>query len=47
MRYETDVALTINDRDAILSVLIEANAGLAQIRAVLLEEHVGRMQTGL
>jgi hypothetical protein len=35
VNYEPDVALTIKDREAILSVLIEANAGLAQLRAVL------------
>ena len=41
VNYEPDVVLTIKDREAILSVLIEGNAGLAQSRAVL-EEHVGR-----
>ena len=39
-----DVALTISDRVAILRVLDDAPDGaLAQLRAVLLQEHVGRV----
>jgi hypothetical protein len=43
-----DVALTILDRTAILLVLDEPPAGpLAKLRAVLLQEHVGRVRDGL
>jgi hypothetical protein len=42
-----DVALTIHDRGVILTVLHEAPDGLAQLRAVLLAEHVSRKNAGL
>jgi hypothetical protein len=43
-----DVALTISDRAAILRVLDEPAAGpLAQLRGLLLAEHVGRVCDGL
>jgi len=43
-----DVALTIPDRMAILRVLEDARDGaLAELRAVLLQEHVGRVRDGL
>jgi len=41
------VGLTIRDRENVLSVLTDPPAGLTQLRAVLLEEHVLRKQTGL
>ena len=41
------LALTISKRVTILTALEEAPPDLAQLRAVLLEEHVARMQTGL
>ena len=45
---QADVALTVPDRIAILSVLDEPpNKALAQLRAVLLQEHVGRVRDGL
>ena len=43
-----DVALSIPDRLAILRVLVDApNGALAQLRAVLLQEQVGRVRDGL
>ena len=43
-----DVALTVTDRVAILRALEEPPAGpLAELRAVLLQEHVGRVRDGL
>jgi len=43
-----DVALSIPDRLAILLVLENAHDGaLNQLRAVLLQEHVGRVRDGL
>jgi hypothetical protein len=43
-----DVALTIPDRTAILLVLDEPPAGpLANLRGLLLAEHVGRVRDGL
>jgi hypothetical protein len=44
---QRDVALTIPDRVAILTVLDDAPEGLAELRAVLLAEHVDRQRTGL
>lgn len=45
---QTDVALTVPDRIAILNVLKEPpESVLAQLRGVLLEEHVGRVRDGL
>ena len=44
---QPDVALTIADRVAILTVLDDPPEGLAELRAVLLAEHVGRRRTGL
>jgi hypothetical protein len=41
------VGLSINDREVIISVLDEPPGGLAQLRAVLLAEHVGRRCNGL
>jgi hypothetical protein len=41
------VGLTIKDREAILTVLVDPTRGLTQLRAVLLEEHILRKQTGL
>jgi hypothetical protein len=41
------VGLTISERAAILTVLDDPAPGLTQLRAVLLEEHVLRKQTGL
>jgi len=45
--HQNEVALTIKDREDILSVLVETDSELAKLRAVLLEEHVARKQTGL
>jgi hypothetical protein len=43
-----DAALTVADRTAILLVLDERPAGrLSRLRAVLLQEHVGRVRDGL
>ena len=45
---EPDVALTILEREAIIWVLDDTpTRALAQLRAVLLEEHVGRVRDGL
>lgn len=45
---QRDVGLTIPDRAAILSVLDDPpTAALAELRAVLLQEHVGRVRDGL
>ena len=41
------VALEISDREAILRALEDAPAGLTELRAVLLQEHVGRQREGL
>ena len=41
------VALTIQDREAILRTLVEPPAALAELRAVLLKEHEGRLRGGL
>ncbi len=41
------LALTIPERITILNALEEAPPELTQLRAVLLEEHVARKQTGL
>jgi hypothetical protein len=41
------LGLEISEREAILAVLDDPPAELAQLRAVLLEEHVSRLQTGL
>jgi hypothetical protein len=45
--HKNEVALTIKDREDILSVLVETDSELAKLPAVLLEEHVARKQTGL
>jgi hypothetical protein len=43
-----DVALTVTDRVAILRALDEPPAGpLAELRGLLLAEHVGRVREGL
>ena len=42
-----DLALTILDRAAILRVLDDPPVGLAQLRAVLLQEQVGRVRDGI
>jgi hypothetical protein len=44
---QPDVALTIPDRVAILTVLDDPPSGLSQLRAVLLQEHVWRRAEGL
>ena len=41
------VALTIQDREAILRTLDDPPAGLAELRGVLLDEHQGRVRDGL
>ena len=41
------VALEISDREAILRALEDPPAGLEELRAVLLQEHVGRVRDGL
>ena len=41
------VALTIDDREAILHTLEDPPSALAVLRAVLLEEHEGRVREGL
>ena len=41
------VALTVQDREAILRVLDEPPIGLAELRGVLLREHEGRVRDGL
>ena len=44
---QPDVALTIPDRIAILTVLDDPPSGLEELRGVLLREHVGRVRDGL
>ena len=53
MEYEDDVALTIVDREAVLSVLIEADPsalmhtyGLVELRSVRLQERISRLEAG-
>ena len=41
------VALEISDREAILRALEDPPAGLEELRAILLQEHVGRVRDGL
>ena len=41
------LGLEITDREAILRVLEEGAEGLAELRVVLLQEHVGRVRDGL
>ncbi len=41
------VALDVRDRDAILRVLAECPEELLELRATLLQEHVGRQHKGL
>jgi hypothetical protein len=41
------VALSIQDREAILRVLDDPPVGLAELRGVLLREHEGRVREGL
>ena len=41
------VALTVQDREAILRVVDEPPIGLAELRGVLLREHEGRVRDGL
>ena len=41
------VALEISDREAILRALEDPPAGLEELRAVQLQEHVGRVRDGL
>lgn len=45
--HQPTVALTIHDRMAIIEVLLDAPAGLEELRGVLLAEHVGRKREGL
>jgi len=42
-----DVALTVRERTAILDVLDDPPADLAQLRAVLMNEHVALSRAGL
>ena len=43
-----DISLTIHEREAIIWVLDDPPPGsLAELRAVLLQEHVGRVRDGL
>jgi len=44
---EPDVPLSIYDRDAILSVLVECPHGLLELRATLLQEAAWRQREGL
>ena len=44
---QAEVALTIPDRIAVLTVLDDPPKGLAQLRAALLEEHVWRQREGI
>jgi hypothetical protein len=44
---QPDVSLTIPDRVALVAVLEDAPEGLAELRGVLLEEHVGHVRDGL
>ena len=41
------LALTIPERETILAALEDAPADLAELRGVLLEEHVGRVRDGM
>jgi hypothetical protein len=41
------IGLSITDREAILSVLNDPPEFLLDLRAVLLQEHVGRVRDGL
>lgn len=41
------LALSIDEREQILSVLLECPDGLAELRGVLLQEHVWRQREGL
>jgi hypothetical protein len=43
---QSDIALTIDDRVAILSVLEDPPAGLTELRATLLQEHTWRQRAG-
>lgn len=45
--HQRDVALTINDRIAILNVLDDPPPGLEELRAVLLQEHAWRQHQRL
>ena len=47
MSMQTEVTLAQPDRIAILTVLDDPPAGLEELRATLLQEHVGRMRDGL
>ena len=47
MSMQTEVTLTQPDRIAILTVLDDPPAGLEELRATLLQEHVGRVRDGL
>ena len=47
VREQSEAALTIPDRVAILAVLDDPSAGLEELRAVLRREHVGRVRDGL
>ena len=47
MSMQTEVTLEHPDRVAILTVLDHPPAGLEELRATLLTEHVGRIRDGL
>ena len=47
MSMQTEVTLTHRDRVAILKVLDDPPAGLEELRATLLQEHIGRVRDGL
>jgi hypothetical protein len=46
-REVTVLALTIPERETIIRALDDAPAGLEELRAVLVREHVGRVRDGL
>ena len=48
LRNETRiVGLEVDERETILRALGDPPAGLGELRAVLLQEHVGRLRAGL
>ena len=47
MSMQTEVTLTHRDRVAILKELDDPPAGLEELRATLLQEHIGRVRDGL
>ena len=47
LAHHDRITLDITDREAILRALDDPPAGLEELRAVLLQEHVGRGRDGL